>query len=65
MKKTEKENWLANIQNSADNLATQIGYDTVKFILQKYGASTIEKLNPCYYSEVFNELYAIVADLDD
>lgn len=63
MTKFEKENWLCNIQNSAEAVSKQIGYDTVEFILQKYGANSIKDLSPCYYSEVFNELFAIEADL--
>ena len=63
MTKFEKENWLCNIQNSAEAISKQIGYDTVEFILQKYGANSIKDLSPCYYSEVFSELFAIEADL--
>lgn len=63
MTKAEKENWLCNIQNTVDAVSSHIGYDTVKFILQKYGASSIEGLNPCYYPEIFSELFAIEADL--
>lgn len=63
MTKHDKQNWIDNIQNAADEVASQLGNDTVKHILRKYGASSIEYLSPCYYTEVFNELDFIANDL--
>ncbi len=37
MKKTERENWLRNIQNTTNAAAKEFGWETVKFIFQEYG----------------------------
>ena len=59
MRRTEKENWIISIRDCAD----RIDEGTVAFILGKYGARCIEDLRPWQYSEVFNELDAVEADL--
>lgn len=59
----DNDNWIINIQNTADEVASQLGCETVKHILGKYGASSIEDLSPSYYTEVFNELDFIANDL--
>lgn len=59
----DKESWIINIQYAADEVASQLGYETVKHILRKYGASSIEDLSPSYYTEVFDELDFIANDL--
>lgn len=57
------ESWQISIENTAAFIESQIGADTVNAVFAKYGATSLEDLNACYYSEVFNELYAIEADL--
>ena len=59
----DNESWRISIEQSADFIGEQIGYETVRAIFNKYNASGLEDLNPCYYSAVFNELYAYEADL--
>jgi hypothetical protein len=56
MTKSDKENWIINIQNAANEVATLFGNDEVTHILKKYGASSIENLSPCYFTKVFDEL---------
>lgn len=63
MTKRDKQIWIDNIQNTANEVAFQLGYETVKHILRKYGASSIEDLSPYYYTEVFDELDFIANDL--
>ena len=63
MKRVERDNWITNIESCADRIIEEIGYETVAFVLGKYGAKSIETLRPEDYSEVFSELYAIEADL--
>lgn len=63
MSTSDNENWIINIQNTADEVASQLGFETVKHILTKYGASSIEDLSPSYYTEVFDELDFIANDL--
>ena len=59
----DKESWIINIQNTADEVVSQLGYETVKHILRKYGAKSIEDLSPSHYTEVFDELDFIANDL--
>ena len=61
----DNESWQISIEQSADFVEKQLGAETVKAIFQKYNASRLEDLNPCYYSEVFSELYQYEADLRD
>lgn len=56
-------NWIINIENSAAQIADELGWDVVRSVLNKYGAASIEDLNPADYCDVFSELYAIEADL--
>ena len=65
MTRSERENWLCNIQETATAVAKQTGWRTVKSVLRRYGASSIEKLRPSDYPAVFSELYAIEADIRD
>ena len=65
MTRSERENWLCNIQETATAVAKQTGWRTVKSVLRRYGASSIEKLRPSDYPAVFSELYAIEADTRD
>lgn len=61
--KDERENWITNIENSASVISSQVGSAVVDGVFQRYGAYNIEDMNPSYLPDVFNELYAIEADL--
>lgn len=63
MTKQEHENWIINIENTCSTICTQIGSATVVSVFQRYGASNIEDLNTGDLPDVFDELYAIEADL--
>ncbi len=63
MKREERENWITNIECCANRIIEKNGYETVAFVLGKYGAKSVETLHPENYNEVFSELYAIEADL--
>ena len=58
-----KIDWMMYIENCATEVGDNYGYELVDFILQKYGASSIEELNPAYYEAVFNELYYYETEL--
>ena len=60
MTKSERTNWIANIENTASFIESEIGAETVDFVLKKYGAKSIDQIAS---SEVYSELYAIEADL--
>lgn len=64
MTKSERRNWLINIENSAATVESYLGSEVVKSVFERFGAHSIQDLNPSNYSEVFSELYAIEADLD-
>lgn len=64
MTKSERRNWIINIENTAATVSAQVGQAVVDSVFRRYGAHGIEDLNPSDLSEVFNELYAIEADLD-
>jgi len=58
----EKENWKCNIQNAAREVSTYLDTDTVKHVLRKYNATSIDDLSPSDYAEVFEELDFIASD---
>ncbi len=51
------------INNAASIIESELGSEVVDFVFQKYGAHDINDLNPAYLPDVFNEFYAIEADL--
>ncbi len=63
MTRKERSNWITNIENTASFIESEIGTETVNYVLEKYGAKSIEQIASSDLSEVFNELYAIEADL--
>lgn len=63
MKRDERENWIINIENTASTISSQVGSAVVDAVFQKYGAKSVEDLNSNDLQDVFNELYAIEADL--
>lgn len=68
MTRSEKENWLCNIQNTANTVAaSENGPEKVRFVLREYGgdASSIERLSPSYYEAVWNELFDIEREMKD
>ncbi len=60
-----KKDWIINLENAAAEVSTLLGKETVQHVLQKYGARSFEDLNPCYYSEVFDELDFMANDARD
>ncbi len=63
MTRGERNNWIVNIENIASFIESEIGSETVKFVLEKYGASSIEDIPDSTLPDVFGELYAIEAEL--
>ena len=63
MTRDERNNWITNIENTASFIETEIGVETVNFVFEKYGASSVEQIASSDLDEVFSELYAIEADL--
>lgn len=65
MKMMSKQDWIINLENVAAEVATLWGKETVRHILQKYSVRSLEDLNPCHYSEVFDELDFMANDARD
>ena len=63
MTKCEHRNWITNIENSAAAVESQLGSAVVNSVFERYGAHSVEDLNPSDLPEVFSELYTIEADL--
>ncbi len=57
------ESWQISIEQAAAYIESQVGENTVNGVFARYSATSLEDLSPCYYSEVYNELSAIEADL--
>jgi len=63
MTRIERRNWITNIESSAAAVESQLGSAVVNSVFERYGAHSIEDLNPSNLPEVFSDLYAIEADL--
>lgn len=63
MTQVERNHWIANIENTASYIASEIGEAVVVLTLYRYGAFSIEQIVSSDLSDVFNELYAIDVDL--
>lgn len=62
MTRDERNNWLINIENTAAEVAANVGQETVDFVLSKYGAKSVYALKCSDLSDIFSELYAIASD---
>ena len=62
MTKFEKENWLINIENSTTAVVKKYGEDVALSVFQRYDATSVYDLSPCYYNEVFADLEQITND---
>ncbi len=67
MTNAERANWLDNIYSTANVVARELDWDTVRFVLNEYGggATSIENLRTSYYESVWNALYNYEVDLKD
>lgn len=61
MTRDERNNWLINIENTAAEVAANVGQETVDFVLSKYGAKSVYALKSSDLSDIFSKLYAIAS----
>ena len=54
------EDLYINIESAAAEVSQQFGSEEVEFVFMKYGATSIDELNPSDYSSVFSELEALL-----
>lgn len=64
MTKRERDNRIANIENTAAAIESQLGSAVVDSVFKRYGAHGVWDLNPNDLPDVFSGLYAIEADFD-
>lgn len=64
MKKSEREHWITNIENTAAVICSELDSAVVEEVFRRYGAISAEDANPDDFPMIFSELYAIEADLN-
>lgn len=57
-----KQDWIINLEDAACKVSERLGSSAVKFVLKKYGASSIETLSESDYSAVWDELSLMAED---
>lgn len=63
MTKSERKNWIINIENTAAAVSAQVGQAVVDSVFKRYGAHSAWDLDPSDLPDVFSKLYAVEADL--
>lgn len=63
MANISNSDYISSIEQSISLISSELDSKVAEFVFEKYGAHSIEDLNPTYLSDVFSELYAIEADL--
>ena len=63
MKKSERENWIMNIENSAAAICSELDSAVVEAVFRRYDAHNAYDARTSDLPEIFSELYAIEADL--
>lgn len=63
MSNISNSDYVAIIEESASIICSKIGPEVVDSVFQRYGAHSVEDLDPADLPDVFSELYAIEADL--
>lgn len=63
MKKSEREHWITNIENTAAAICSELDSAVVETVFRRYGTNSAADANPNDLPEIFSELYAIKADL--
>ncbi|WP_283170001.1 hypothetical protein [Curtanaerobium respiraculi] len=63
MTEYERQNWLVNIDNSAAAVASELGSAAAETAFARLGVTCVEEANVLDLPDIFNELYAIDADL--
>lgn len=65
MKNCDKQNLIISIENSIGFIESHLDSadKTIAFVLKKHGVRNLEKASHSTLQDIFNELYAIEADL--
>jgi hypothetical protein len=63
MSSISNSDYVTSIEESASIICSEIGPEVVDSVFQRYGAHSVEDIDPKDLPDVFSELYAIEADL--
>lgn len=63
MTKSERQNWIDNIDNSAAIVSSEMGSAVVDTVFRRFGIRCVEDASDSILPDIFNEIYAIEADL--
>lgn len=63
MSNISKQGYINSIEESAAIVSKELDPEVVSFVYQRFGANNLESVQISDLPEVFNELYAIEADL--
>ena len=63
MSSISKQDYINSIEESASIISSEIGPEVIDSVFQRYGAHSVEDIDPADLPDVFSELYAIEADL--
>jgi hypothetical protein len=63
MSSISNSDYVASIEESASIICSESGPEVVDSVFQRYGAHSVEDIDPADLPDVFSELYAIEADL--
>lgn len=62
MENSNQVDWITNIEESASRVEDIYGHATVTAVFERYRATSLDGLNPKYYSEVFSDLEQLIND---
>lgn len=60
MPKSEDEDLFINIEELEREVSQLLGSEEVEFVFMKYGATSIDDLDPSDYSSVFSDLESLL-----
>lgn len=63
MSNTSNADYMASIEQSVSIIGIKLDSSVVRSVFERYGAHSVEDLNPSDLPEVSSELYTIEADL--
>lgn len=63
MTKSERQNWIDSIENSAAVVSSELGSAVVDSVFRRFGVNCAEEACDSILPDIFSEMYAYEADL--
>ena len=63
MTKSERQNWINSIENSAAVVSSELGSAVVESVFRRFGVSCADDASDRVLPDIFSEMYAYEADL--